>query len=279
MRRARGKQKAPTKVSTTLRLGSQILTAIQHIHSIGFLHRDIKPSNCFRVRVAGGGLSTNGGSIAVTGSSAGGVGVQLGDGGAFAIDSNGGAISIDGTGVTAGVSMQGNTVDSGGGALAAADVGIRLTGGSLAASGTCAFSVVVLAPTPGLYLNTTSVLDTVNAGSAPAATASLTVTPSAHLEVTKTNSETTLTAGQSTTYVITVTNLGPASGAGTTVVDPAASGLDCTTLSCSASGGAVCPAGPLDVPTLQGAGYLVPTLPASSSVSFSLGCTVTATGE
>jgi uncharacterized repeat protein (TIGR01451 family) len=173
----------------------------------------------------------------------------------------------------------GTLQDSGGGALAAADVGIRLTGGSLAASGTCAFSVVVLAPTPGLYLNTTSVLDTVNAGSAPAATASLTVTPSAHLEVTKTNSETTLTAGQSTTYVITVTNLGPASGAGTTVMDPAASGLDCTTLSCSASGGAVCPAGPLDVPTLQGAGYLVPTLPASSSVSFSLGCTVTATGE
>ena len=74
------------------------------------------------VRVAGGGLSTNGGSIAVTGSSAGGVGVQLGDGGAFAIDSNGGAISIDGTGVTAGVSMQGNTVDSGGGAIDVAGI-------------------------------------------------------------------------------------------------------------------------------------------------------------
>ncbi|XP_030642906.1 tau-tubulin kinase 2 [Chanos chanos] len=32
-------------VSTTLRLGRQILEAIESIHSVGFLHRDIKPSN------------------------------------------------------------------------------------------------------------------------------------------------------------------------------------------------------------------------------------------
>ncbi|XP_056624245.1 tau-tubulin kinase 2 isoform X1 [Triplophysa dalaica] len=32
-------------VSTTLRLGVQILEAIESIHSVGFLHRDIKPSN------------------------------------------------------------------------------------------------------------------------------------------------------------------------------------------------------------------------------------------
>lgn len=30
-------------VSTTLRLGRQILEAIESIHSVGFLHRDIKP--------------------------------------------------------------------------------------------------------------------------------------------------------------------------------------------------------------------------------------------
>lgn len=30
-------------VSTTLRLGLQILEAIESIHSVGFLHRDIKP--------------------------------------------------------------------------------------------------------------------------------------------------------------------------------------------------------------------------------------------
>ncbi|GAA6073809.1 tau-tubulin kinase 1 isoform X1, partial [Tachysurus ichikawai] len=32
-------------ISTTLRLGKQILESIEAIHSVGFLHRDIKPSN------------------------------------------------------------------------------------------------------------------------------------------------------------------------------------------------------------------------------------------
>ncbi|XP_019714281.1 tau-tubulin kinase 1-like [Hippocampus comes] len=32
-------------MSTTLRLGKQILESIEAIHSVGFLHRDIKPSN------------------------------------------------------------------------------------------------------------------------------------------------------------------------------------------------------------------------------------------
>uniref|UniRef100_A0ACB8G9N2 Tau-tubulin kinase 1 n=1 Tax=Sphaerodactylus townsendi TaxID=933632 RepID=A0ACB8G9N2_9SAUR len=32
-------------LSTTLRLGKQILESIEAIHSVGFLHRDIKPSN------------------------------------------------------------------------------------------------------------------------------------------------------------------------------------------------------------------------------------------
>lgn len=175
-------------------------------------------------------------------------------------------------------SCGGSLVDSGGGALAAGDAGLRLNGGSIPASGTCAFSVVVLAPTPGLYLNTSSALSSLNAGSAGPATASFTVTASLDLRVSKTNNTTEVVSGQSTTYVITVTNLGPASGAGTTVTDPVASGLACSTLSCSAAGGATCPAGTLDVGVLQGSGYVVPSLPAGSSVTFLLGCTVTATG-
>lgn len=34
-------------LSTTLRLGKQILESIEAIHSVGFLHRDIKPVRCF----------------------------------------------------------------------------------------------------------------------------------------------------------------------------------------------------------------------------------------
>ncbi|XP_059897732.1 tau-tubulin kinase 2b isoform X2 [Gadus macrocephalus] len=39
-------------VSTTLRLGRQILAAIESIHLVGFLHRDIKPSNFAMGRLA-----------------------------------------------------------------------------------------------------------------------------------------------------------------------------------------------------------------------------------
>lgn len=41
----RSQPKGCFTLSTTLRLGSQILKAIEAIHDVGFLHRDIKPSN------------------------------------------------------------------------------------------------------------------------------------------------------------------------------------------------------------------------------------------
>jgi hypothetical protein len=82
---------------------------------------------------------TNGGDITVTGTSAGGVGVQLGDGTAFAIGSGGGAITIDGTGIAAGVLMQGNQVASGGGAVSitgsGGDLGVSLDGSDIDSAG------------------------------------------------------------------------------------------------------------------------------------------------
>lgn len=38
-------------ISTTLRLGRQILESIESIHSVGFLHRDIKPVSHQRLAV------------------------------------------------------------------------------------------------------------------------------------------------------------------------------------------------------------------------------------
>ncbi|XP_055343316.1 LOW QUALITY PROTEIN: tau-tubulin kinase 2-like [Paramacrobiotus metropolitanus] len=41
----RNQTRGTFSISTTLRIGIQILKAIENIHSVGFLHRDIKPSN------------------------------------------------------------------------------------------------------------------------------------------------------------------------------------------------------------------------------------------
>ncbi|CAH1791025.1 unnamed protein product [Owenia fusiformis] len=41
----RSQQRGNFTISTTLRLGVQILRAIESIHAVGFLHRDVKPSN------------------------------------------------------------------------------------------------------------------------------------------------------------------------------------------------------------------------------------------
>ncbi|XP_031331385.1 tau-tubulin kinase homolog Asator isoform X2 [Photinus pyralis] len=48
----RAQPRSAFSLSTTLRLGLQILKAIESIHSVGFLHRDIKPSNFSMGRLA-----------------------------------------------------------------------------------------------------------------------------------------------------------------------------------------------------------------------------------
>ncbi len=86
----------------------------------------------------------------------------------------------------------------------------------------------------------------------------------------------TVDSGAATVYTITVTNDGPKPANETVITDPLPTDLICTTATCSASGGAVCPVqtGAALVGALQGAGATVPTLPVSSSVNFLLSCTV-----
>jgi uncharacterized repeat protein (TIGR01451 family) len=86
----------------------------------------------------------------------------------------------------------------------------------------------------------------------------------------------TLVSGTATTYTITVTNLGPDAANGAVVTDPAPTNLTCTTATCAAAGGAVCPVptGAALVTALQGAGATVPTLPNGGAVVITLNCTV-----
>lgn len=109
---------------------------------------------------------------------------------------------------------------------------------------------------------------------------------SADLQLTKTNtpangpgdlSGDVVVSGAATSYALVVTNLGPDAADGTVLADPAPTGLTCITASCgSATGGAVCPAttGPALVTALQTVGIAIPGLPANSSVTFTLACTV-----
>jgi uncharacterized repeat protein (TIGR01451 family) len=86
----------------------------------------------------------------------------------------------------------------------------------------------------------------------------------------------TIVSGTVTSYSITVTNNGPDAANGSVLADPAPTGVTCTTASCTAAGGAVCPVptGAALVTALQGAGATIPTLPNGGSVTVTLTCTV-----
>lgn len=97
--------------------------------------------------------------------------------------------------------------------------------------------------------------------------------PGADLSITKTDFKTSAPSGSLTTYSIVVKNSGPSSANGAIVTDPVATGLSCTTApTCSATGGAVCPASPT-VAQLQ-SGLLIPTFPNGGQITLQLACTV-----
>lgn len=107
---------------------------------------------------------------------------------------------------------------------------------------------------------------------------STTLQAPANLTVSNSNGVTTLVSGTSTTYTLVVSNTGPAAANGSVVKDPTATGLSCTSVTCTGTtGGAVCPA-TLTIAALQGAGLVVPTLPSASTVTLQVVCNVTATG-
>lgn len=99
------------------------------------------------------------------------------------------------------------------------------------------------------------------------------------LAVAKRAQPTTVTAGDSVTFTITVDNLGPRDTTNAVLTDTPDANLDCVTpanITCSAAGGAQCPAAPIDPAQLVGGGLVIPVLPANSEVVFMVECQVNA---
>ena len=156
---------------------------------------------------------------------------------------------------------------------------------SLSIGGTAVYviSVPLLSSFTGTLTNTATAV--VFAATFDSSTANNTVTitsavtPAANLTVAKTNGVATLVAGGTTSYTITVANLGPANAPGTVLTDPAVPGLSCTSVTCAVTAGtASCPT-PLTISALQSTGLsITPTFNANSTLSFVVNCGVTATG-
>ncbi len=69
----------------------------------------------------------------------------------------------------------GTLTDTGGNPLVAGSASVKLSGGSIAAGGSCSITVSVTAATPGTYNNTSGAVSSTNAGTGATASASLTV--------------------------------------------------------------------------------------------------------
>jgi uncharacterized repeat protein (TIGR01451 family) len=149
---------------------------------------------------------------------------------------------------------------------------------AVGASATVSFVVTINNATTITVTNTaTGDIDGAGAATAQTATVATPIQRIANLTISKTNGVSTVVAGGTTAYTITVANLGPSSADGAVVADPAAVGLSCTSVSCNvASGSAACPA-PLTLAAFQ-AGAAIPAFPANSSLVFVLNCDITATG-
>ncbi len=106
---------------------------------------------------------------------------------------------------------------------------------------------------------------------------------SANVSITKTNTpaagandqlDDTVASGSAVSYQVVVNNAGPDAADGTVLRDPAPTGLTCTTVTCgSETNGAICPV--VTVAQLQApGGVAIVTLPANSSLTLLIGCTV-----
>jgi len=156
---------------------------------------------------------------------------------------------------------------------AASDTTLTLTGGAIAANGSCQLTVQVTG-TPGSYTNTIPAggLKTDQGNNVDPATATLVIGGPVHLSTTKSGSTTGVNGGTAT-YTVTFNN-STAFAVPVTIADPLgvypAFAWTCAT----GSGGAVCP-----VPSGSGGIAATLTMPANSSLVYTVVATLPLTGN
>lgn len=91
-----------------------------------------------------------------------------------------------------------------------------------------------------------------------------------------TDSVTTVRSGDTLTYTVVITNTTGSPLNGAVFTDPAVADLSVSNVACAAAGGATCPASPT-VASMQGAGIALPSMPANSSLTFTVLSTYTGT--
>ncbi len=88
--------------------------------------------------------------------------------------------------------------------------------------------------------------------------------------------KTFVSPGSSVNYSIVITNTTGSTLTGAVFTDPAVTNLTANSLTCSAAGGASCPAS-YSVAAMQGAGITLPDMPAGGSITFTLNATLNGT--
>lgn len=139
----------------------------------------------------------------------------------------------------------------------------------------CVITTTVTSASAGTYVNAASNVTGLSANLINAVNATLTVTVPLPT-LTKTDNQTTISPGDTTTYVITVGNTtGNTFTGGTAVVlrDPVVANLTVNSVACTAQNGATCPAltSAQMITALQAAGGLtIPSIPNNGTVTFNV---------
>lgn len=186
------------------------------------------------------------------------------------------AATVSATGLTSLLSVANTANETDTGTLQAAAVGSVLTLSELFTTGSAANYATSMACTGTVGLAGS----TLTVGNADTAIVCTYTNKSilAALTITKTDSKSLSTTGGTNNYILTVSNAGPALANGAVITDAVGTGLTCpgaNAVVCTVTAGAaVCPAGPLTIANLTGAGITLATFPANSALQFAYTCNV-----